>query len=349
SHTQGKGQIHAAQDYSEVTTLLGITVDELKLALKSGKSLADLAGEQGIEVQKLIDLETKTLTAKLDQQLKDEKITQEQYDSRKAAIATSASEIVKGIYSNKGVKNNLGNKAGQGVQGLYQFKAVVLTNTDIASLLGLTVTELSTQLKAGKSLAVIAGEKNVTVQSVIALEEKAITAALDKQLTAGTITQAQYDTWKTSVTKWVTAIVNDTHLSKGKGMEAHGGFGPMMIMDNADLAKLLVMTTVELKAALHEGKSLATLASENNVTLAVITTQVTKILTAELDKKLADGVITQVQYTEATAKLSAKATELVNGTCMTKEDMKGMKDRKGMDGKGEGGPGRHGGMNGVQK
>ncbi|MBC8079395.1 MAG: SHOCT domain-containing protein, partial [Gorillibacterium sp.] len=358
SHFKGKAPIHAVWNDSEVAKLLGMTADELKTALKSGKSLADLAGEKGIEVQKLIDLETKALTVKLDQQLKDQKITQEQYDMMKAKIAAMASDMVKGIHNNKGLKGDLHGKLGYGVLGPNDLEATLYKSAEIASLLGLTVDELNAQLKAGKSLATIAEEKKVTVQSIITLGEKVITAALDKQLADGTLTQTQYDAMKVKIASCVTAIVNDMHMGKGPGMRGGFGFGPMM--GNADLATLLKMSVDELHLALREGTSLAALAKEKNVTVAAVTAQITKTWTAMLDKKLADGALTQAQYDEIKAELSSRVTAFVNGTFMPKEGMKGMKGMEGMEGMegmkgmggkghGEGGPGRHGGVFGGQK
>ena len=92
-----------------------------------------------------------------------------------------------------------------------------LDHTAIAALLGLTADELKTAEHAGKSLAAIAGEQNVTVQSVIDLVTKQLTAALDKQLAAGTITQTEYDTKLAKVAAKATEIVNHTFSGKGGG------------------------------------------------------------------------------------------------------------------------------------
>ncbi len=91
------------QDISEAAKLLGISNEDLKKALISGKSLADLAKEKGVDVQKLIDLLAKPLTEKLDQQVKDGKITQEQADKGKAKVKEKITEWVnaKGILPEK--------------------------------------------------------------------------------------------------------------------------------------------------------------------------------------------------------------------------------------------------------
>lgn len=304
-HFGGKGGIRAAINNTELAALLSMTSDELKQALKSGKSLATIAGDQGVEVQKVIDLEIKALTTALDQQLKDGKITQEEYDSSKIKLAETAKEIVNGTFVHKG-------GSGHGL-----FKAAVRTNADIQKLLGLTSDELSTQLKAGKSLATIAGEKNVPVQSVIDLAAKAITAELDLQLKEAKITQTQYDTLKANISTHATDIVNGTSIGGKMGRGGHdGGLGRTNILDDAALATLLGMTTDELETEVKAGKSLATIAGEKNVAIQTVIDQVTKSLTADLTEKLADGKLTQAQVDEKKATLTDKATKLVNGTFM---------------------------------
>ena len=90
-----------------------------------------------------------------------------------------------------------------------------LDNTAIATLLGITAAELKAAERDGKSLATIAGEQNVTVQSVIDLITKQLTAALDKHLAAGAITQTQYDTQKAKLATKATELVNHTFSGKG--------------------------------------------------------------------------------------------------------------------------------------
>lgn len=106
-----KGNFLVSSD--ELTALLGVTADELKEAMKSGKSLATLAGEKGVEVQAVIDLQVKTITAHLDQHLADGKLTQEQYDARKAKLADMAAKMVNGELVKGIMKGGKGNFRGQ--------------------------------------------------------------------------------------------------------------------------------------------------------------------------------------------------------------------------------------------
>lgn len=215
SHSQFKPTIIINTD---IATLLGFTTDNLKTELKTGKSLATIAGEKNIPVQSVIDLEAQAITSALNQQLSDGKITQTQYDSLKTNITTWATKFVNDTFKGKaGIKNE---GTGLGNHGY----AAVLDDTALANLLGMTSAELKTAVQSGKSLATIAGEKNVTVQAVIDQMTITLTADLDKQLANNQITQAKYDEEKAALTTEVTNYVNGKVGGKGVG-HGRGGHG----------------------------------------------------------------------------------------------------------------------------
>jgi hypothetical protein len=82
-------------DLAGTAALLGLSsAADLKSALVSGKSIADLATEKGVAVQSVIDLQVTQIVKGLDQQLADQKITQAQYDKQKANSVTIATKIV---------------------------------------------------------------------------------------------------------------------------------------------------------------------------------------------------------------------------------------------------------------
>lgn len=84
------------QDLTEAAKLLGLTADELKTQISSGKSLADIAKEKNVDVQKLIDAQKNAMISNIDQAVKDGNMTQEQADKLKADAADIAEKIVGG-------------------------------------------------------------------------------------------------------------------------------------------------------------------------------------------------------------------------------------------------------------
>ncbi|MFC4775802.1 SHOCT domain-containing protein [Paenibacillus sp. GCM10023252] len=305
----GKDIIRTTFQNEELLKLLGVTEEELHTSLKSGKSLAELAGEKGVAVQKVIDLEVKLLTAELNQRLKDSKLTQSEYDAQKAKLAEVAKTLVNTTPKKHAFRKDM-------APGHSPFEADVLTNSDIAKLLGLTQAELKTALQSGKSLSDLAAEKGVAVQKVIDLEAAAIKNSLAEQLKAGKLTQSEYDAALKNITTWASAVVNDKLIgsgSFGKGGGKLGKGGPIMLFKDDDLAKLLGLTADELAEALHSGKSLADLAGVKKVAVATVTAQVKKTLTADLDARLAEGQLTQAEYDTRKAELDTIAKDIVNG------------------------------------
>lgn len=184
-----------------------------------------------------------------------------------------------------------------------------LDESAITSLFSMTENELQTAERSGKSLAAIAEEKGVPLQSVIDLVAKQLTVRLDQKLADGSLTETQYDTEKADVTEKATKLVN-RELTGKAGLGGRGGAR----IDEEAVAKLLGMSTSDYETAEHAGKSMAALAEEKGVALQSVVELVTSQLTAALDKQLADSKITQTQYDSAKTKLAAKALEIVNGT-----------------------------------
>ncbi len=89
----------------------------------------------------------------------------------------------------------------------------------ITSTLGITEATLTSRLKAGESLATIAGtKKDALITALVAFETKEI----DARVTAGKLTAAQATAIKANLTAMVTEKVNSV---KGFGKKGHGKGG----------------------------------------------------------------------------------------------------------------------------
>jgi hypothetical protein len=102
----------------------------------------------------------------------------------------------------------------------------------ITSTLGITEATLSTRLKAGESLAAIAGaKKDALIAALVAFETKEI----DARVTAGKLTVAQATAVKANLTAMVTEKVNSVKgfgkkgPGKGHGKGGKGGAGGLVV------------------------------------------------------------------------------------------------------------------------
>jgi len=210
---------HSGFASEEISDLLGLTAVELKDQLKSGKTLAAIAETNGVEVQAIINLQVKKMTAMLDKQLTDGKITQEQYDIRKTQFTEHAAKMVNGEFVGKGGSRGKNLFKGPGPRGGH----FGFASEELADLLGTTTDELKDQLKSGETLAALAEEQGIEVQAIIDLQVENVTAALDKQLTEGKITQEQYDSRKAQITTQIEKTVNGEFTGK-RGFGGKDGF-----------------------------------------------------------------------------------------------------------------------------
>ena len=93
-----RGQRGPGGDITVVATTLGVTPAELRTDLQNGQSIADVARAKGIDAQTVIDALVKDRTAKLDQAVKDGKITQAQEDRLKATLPQRVTDQVNAVH-----------------------------------------------------------------------------------------------------------------------------------------------------------------------------------------------------------------------------------------------------------
>jgi len=111
---RGKGLDFNALD-TDIANFIGVTVDDLRTARESGKSLAGIATEHGKTEDALIQFIVSKETANLDSLLKDGKITQIQYDNAVKDMATRVKEMVERTETGKpGFANVMGKGFGRG-------------------------------------------------------------------------------------------------------------------------------------------------------------------------------------------------------------------------------------------
>jgi hypothetical protein len=82
--------------HDTVAKELGMTADELKTAINDGRTIADLAKEKGVNIDKLLAKLVESRKANLEQLVKDGKIKQEQMDAMLERMGTMMKSAVEG-------------------------------------------------------------------------------------------------------------------------------------------------------------------------------------------------------------------------------------------------------------
>lgn len=93
----------------------------------------------------------------------------------------------------------------------------------VAALLGMTTDELKAELRSGKSLAAVAGSKNVAVSSIIGAIVAGIKTHLDAEVLAGKHTQAEASAKLAEATTRVTEMVNKVRPAGAHDRPHRGG------------------------------------------------------------------------------------------------------------------------------
>jgi hypothetical protein len=141
-------------------------------------------------------------------------------------LTQSQADKVAGTLDNKLAKQGRGGPGGpDGGMRMMAIKGMTQTRDAAAKALGLTTDKLHAALQSGKSLADVAKDQKVSVSSVVKAMVTATEDALASAVKDGTLTQAQADKMKTSLTQRITDRVNGVRPDAGPG---HGPRGSGM-------------------------------------------------------------------------------------------------------------------------
>jgi hypothetical protein len=168
--------------------------------------IEDAADQLGVEPSELSDALKQAYENRIDAAVAAGRLTQEQGDALKERIESEEYPLL---------GPGFGHHGGPGGHGFPHLDAA-------AAYLGLSATELQTQLQSGKTLAEIAKAEGKTVDglvtALVADEKKELDAAVE----AGRLTQSQADELLAGAKQRFTDIVNGTMSEGGR----HGFFGP---------------------------------------------------------------------------------------------------------------------------
>ncbi len=169
---------------------LGMTEAELRAELESGKSIADVAVAEGVDVQTVID-----------------------------ALVARFTERAAEMVNTPGLPREGRGGPGRGGRG----HGKVIVSDALADLLDLTRTEIRDRLKAGSSLAEIAEAQGVSIDDLKATLIAEVTAHLAEEVASGEHTQAEADAKLARFTGNIDRLINATPRLGGRGMRGGAG------------------------------------------------------------------------------------------------------------------------------
>jgi ribosomal protein S20 len=182
---------------------LGLSADDLRSKLEGDKTIAQVAQEQGVDVQAVITSMVADATAHIDQGVQEGRLTADQAKERKANLQDRITRLV-----------NEGKPKGEGRGHGPKLDAA-------AKALGVSTDELRQQLRDGKTIAQVAEDRNVDKEKVIDAMVEDAEQHLDQAVQDGKLTADQANERKANLKDRITALV-DNGPQRGRD----GGPGP---------------------------------------------------------------------------------------------------------------------------
>jgi hypothetical protein len=174
--------------------------------------------------------------------------------------------------------------------------------TPAASYLGISASDLASDLKSGKTLAQEATAKGKTasglIDAIVAAEKK----VLDAQVSAGWLTDTQETNVLAAIKNAVTDLVNNGPVAPAAPRNG--------LLETA--ATYLGMSVSDLQSDLSSGKSLADEATAKGKTVDGLVQALLAPLKSALDQRVSSGDLTSAQETGILNRVQQRLTDLVN-------------------------------------
>jgi uncharacterized protein (DUF2267 family) len=193
----------------------------------------------------------------------------------------------------------------------------------VADALGISDDELRDALRDGKSIATIAEERGVELQTVVDAMVTAGTERIDEALADGRIDEDEANELKAELPDRVNDVVQREGWPWGPGRWGWGegrwgwwgpGPGPGGLGGLDAAAEALGIEEDALWDALRDGRSIADVAAEQGVDLQAVQEALVAEATERIDAALADGRLDEDEANELKAELPERVGAFVQGS-----------------------------------
>ncbi|AEI46355.1 Endoglucanase [Paenibacillus mucilaginosus KNP414] len=231
-----------------------------------------------------------------------------------AFAATSTSSVQAGVKA--------GMQSGQrGPQGGFGFAGSDVT-AETAVLLGVEESVITAALQEGQTLVEIAAAYGFSEEDYLEGLTAALTAKINAEHTAGTLTDEQAENMKTQLPERLKSQAAGEFDDAAGTAEGGRGIG-MGANLTAYAAEVLGVAESTITAAMKEGRTLAVFAEAQGMSAEDFHAAVTAALTAEIEAKLEDGTFTEAQAEEQKSALSNRVKRQIEGQGGVRPDTSG--------------------------
>ncbi|MGB0676365.1 MAG: hypothetical protein ACPGO8_02030, partial [Ilumatobacteraceae bacterium] len=179
---------------------------------------------------------------------------------------------------------------------------------------------LRSEFAAGKSIADIAAEQGIAIDTVVAALVADLEEHLNEHVADGSLTEDEAAEKLASAEDRISEKVNEVPPTRDRNSgPRRGGQLPAAVLE------MLGIDGPALREALSEGKSVADIAEENGVEIGDIVSALVDERAAHLAEHVADGSLTEDEAAEKLEAMEAKITERLNTVPEAGERLRGPK------------------------
>jgi len=262
---------------------------------KAGKTLVEIAKEQGISEQSLTSFMVEQMTARID---KDEK-------EGRLPPGVDAAQMKANI--EKHVTDMINGKVPMHRLGHGPMHRAPFDDTKLLELLKMDREAFKTEMHSGKTLVAIAKEHNVSEQKLKTFMTKQLTERINEDVKAGRLTEERAKVMKADMDKHIADMIN------GK---MHGfGHRPMGTnpFHSEKLLNLLNLDAESLKTEIKAGKTLLTIAEERGISEQSLKETLKNEMTQHLEQGIKEGKIPADKAEKMKANMENRIDNMIHG------------------------------------
>ncbi len=195
---------------------------------------------------------------------------------------------------------------GESRKGMKDFQQ---THAKMLELLKIDAQTFRAEMKAGKTLLVIANEHDVSVEELKGLLTAQMTNHIEQGVKEGRISADRATNMKAHMADRVDNMIN----GKGPMHHPNGDKRRPGMMADAKLLELLKIDQATLRTELQTGKTLAAIAKERGVSEQELKDRLIARMTERLDEAVKSGRISAEQAADRKVNIAEMVDNLING------------------------------------
>ncbi len=199
---------------------IGVDIDALWDAVDNGQTIAEVAAEHGVDAQTVIDAMVAAEYTFIDELLAEDEIDAAEAEEWRAEVIEYTTEMVNETLVNETLVNET--LVNSGFDDLY-FDEDFVDPLDVAAeTIGVDIDTFWDALDSGKTVAEIAAEHGVELQTVIDAMMASENAFIDELLADGEIDEAEAEEWRSEMVEYITEAVNETLVNESWEWDEYG-------------------------------------------------------------------------------------------------------------------------------